>query len=768
MFERRIKSLLLTLAGFTLLLLLRAGWLQVVQGADYERRATETGRRSSYLETLRGNIVDFKGRIVAEDVACIDAAVDYRAINLDDKESQEWLRKQAIARVSARGALKGNKDQRTKLVDQEVEQIKQDLAVMWGTLAKVSGKTPEEIEAIKQSIKDRVTMRQRYVFYKRFEEAKAKRENQHHEPAPAWYRWLVDDSEPAAPKAEDFKLSVVVAEQTETHPILHAIDNEAYIALDKLRERCPGLELKKGIRRNYPFADVGCHVIGHMAPVTKEEIKKDTNLDEGKKYFSNDYIGRGGLEGLAEKILRGSRGRIVKVAGRDTVLETVDPKRGEDVQITLDMDLQMRIQEAFLRYEETDDKNNPGHDLRVQQMKFHEMHGAAIVIDVPTGQVRALVSYPTYDLNQFDLKYSELVKDQINQPLLNRATQAALEPGSTVKPLVGLSAITAGLARPDETVECTGYLVIDGRTRKEGRCWVASKFGHILTSVAHHPIPSKAPHPTGFLTFADALERSCNVFFETMADRLKMEGLNHWMSEFGLGRLTEIGIAEAAGRIPGQRTVPNWRSATWFSGIGQAEVNATPIQMANVAATIARRGIWIRPHLLVSESAEVEHRDLHLNPQAIEMAHQGMINVVNSLGGTGTILHRDDILIAGKTGTAQAAKFNILKTDDHGKPLRDENNHIIREYFDPSTPDAPNRKMPWYRGAGNSGSELGHAWFIGFAPARDPKIAFAVLVEYGGSGGKDAGPVAQAILEACIEHGYLSTSAKPHPTDAGE
>jgi penicillin-binding protein 2 len=198
------------------------------------------------------------------------------------------------------------------------------------------------------------------------------------------------------------------------------------------------------------------------------------------------------------------------------------------------------------------------------------------------------------------------------------------------------------------------------------------------------------------------------------------------------------------------------RSDTWFSGIGQSQVLATPLQMANVAATIARRGVWIRPHLLVDESRDVARRDLRLNPAALDACLTGMINVVNSPAGTGTILHRDDFLVAAKTGTAQAAKFNLLKYDENGKPARDEKGRLEREFFEPSTPEAPNRKMPWYRGAGNSGKELGHAWFIGFAPAVNPKIAFAVLVEYGGSGGKDAGPVAQAILDACLEHGYLA------------
>jgi penicillin-binding protein 2 len=759
MFERRIKILLGILAGFTLMLIMRAGWLQIVQGSDYDRKAADAGRRPSYLETFRGRILDFKGRVVAEDAPCIDAAVDYRAIDPDAKESQEWLAIQARKRLVDRGILKGDRNDRTRLIDGEIERVKADLQFMWTAMARVSNQKLDDIEQVKESIKRRVRMRQRYISYKKYEAAKARHDNEKREPSPAWYKWLVDDTQTTGPQVDSF--NVLVAEQTETHAILHAIDNDTYVALDKLRERCPGLELKKGIRRNYPFQDVACHVIGQLSPVMREDLEKDPNLDkdESKKYFYNDYIGRSGIERLGERMLRGSRGTQIRQAGSDAVRESTPAKPGDDLTITLDMDLQMRIQEAFMRYEETGDKTNPGHDLRVQQMKIHEMHGAAVVIDVATGQVRAMVSYPTYDLNQFDSIYAQLLRDAKNQPLLNRATQSTLEPGSTVKPLVGLSAITAGLARPDDTVECTGYLVIDGRVRREGRCWVASKFGKILgeAGVAHHPIPSSAPHPTGFLTFADALERSCNVFFETMADRLKIDGLNHWMHEFGLGRITGIGIAEREGRVPGDVPVQYARSTTWFSGIGQAQVLATPLQMANVAATIARRGVWVRPHLLATESPDVERRDLHLNPQALDEAVEGMINVVTGPAGTGKIKVPAGLQVAGKTGTAQAARFTIRKLDDKGQPYKTEDNKWARDYFEPSTPEAPNPDMPWYRGSGNSGTDLGHAWFIGFAPAHNPTLAFAVLVEYGGAGGKDAGPVASAILEACVEHGYLST-----------
>ncbi len=760
MFERRLKVLLGFIFFTTFILVLRAGWLQIVQGSEYARRAIDAGRHTTPIETSRGTLVDFRDRVIAIDAPCIDACVDYRALNPDSKEAQDWLRLQAKARLVARGALKGVKDERQQIIEVEYLEVRKDLKAMWARLAEVSNHSAEEIEEVRLAIIRRVEMRRRYVWYKKFEEAKERAANK--APAPSWYKWLIDDTQ-SVPELDSFK--VTVSEQTETHVILKAIDNDAYTALDKLRERWPWLELKKSTHRFYPFNDIACHVIGNLAPVMKEDLEKNANVlamagDDSRKYFYNDSIGRSGLERLCEPELRGSRGSMVRQVGREGVVETIAPTPGKDVRITIDMDLQMRIQEAFLRYKEQDDPQRPGADLRVKEIPVHEMHGAAVVIDVPTGEVRAMVSYPTFDLNQFDALYAQLAKDGLNQPLLNRATQSALEPGSTVKPMVGLAAITSGVAHVDDTVECTGYLVIDGRVIKTGgKCWVASKFGHLIPSVAHHPIPSRAPHPTGFLTFTDALERSCNVFFETMAHRLGFERLGQWFRKFGLGEFTEIGIPEVRGRVPGDVTVPNPLSATWFSGIGQSQVLATPIQMANVAATIARRGIFVRPHLRVSETAEVERRDLQLDPRAVQAAIEGMIRVVNSPAGTGTILHRDDMLVAAKTGTAQAAMFNVIVRDAEGKPERDESGRIKRTFFKPSTADQPNPAMPWYRGSGNSGSDLGHAWFIGFAPARDPKIAFAVMVEYGGSGGRDAGPVAQAILEACIEHGYLPSSA---------
>jgi penicillin-binding protein 2 len=285
----------------------------------------------------------------------------------------------------------------------------------------------------------------------------------------------------------------------------------------------------------------------------------------------------------------------------------------------------------------------------------------------------------------------------------------------------------------------------------------------------HHQIPWQAPHPTGFLSFDEALQRSCNVFFETLGDRLGIERLSEGMSKMGLGRITGIGIPEATGRLPRDMRGPSWRrrAASWFSAIGQDQVAATPIQMANVAATVARNGIWVRPHLLVDSSmrptspdAPPDVVDLHLPPEALRLARLGMTKVVNSLAGTGTVLHRDDVVIAGKTGSAQAAKYSIPMRDENGRAILDEKGRPRRQFLTPSSPEHPNPLAPWYLGTGKEGQDLTHAWFIGFAPADHPQIAFCVLVEYGGSGGIAAGPIARDIIEACVQHGYLKLDKK--------
>jgi penicillin-binding protein 2 len=784
MFERRVKIFLMILAAGMVVLLARAMQVQVLERSTWANAAVQLMSDEELIATTRGRLLDRKGRELAVDRPCIDACVDYRAIGTEP--DPDWLKDTAVRRLRNRMGSDyrlAPRAQQLDMIEAEKLAVKADLERMWDTLARLGGVSRDEIFETRMSIISKIQYRRRIVWYMKYQSAVSDQEGKG--PSPWYQRWLLDDSA-QVPQVDQF--AITVAEQTQSHVILPAISNEVNNFLGKNLEKFPGLELKPSVHRDYPFGDAAAHVIGRLGKVMKEDLVDSTTrpIDPLRDYWRNDLIGRTGLEALCEPLLRGTRGRIERNAAERTVVSNTAPIPGKDVSTTIDIKLQQEIQQIFTQVEIT---SNAG--VVPAWKDYVPMPGAAVVLDVPTNQVLAMVSYPSYDLREFDSLYPTLVKDDINRPLMNRATQFALEPGSTVKPIVGLGAITQGVFGVNDTIECTGYLRLPNSKGEIvqyniGRCWVASNFGETLKnlgmSVAHHPIPTQAPHPTGFLTFGDAEERSCNVFFETLADRLGANGLHHWFDRFGLGRITGLGIPEFAGRIPGDplysMPAEMRRSATWFSGIGQSQVLATPIQMANVAAVLARNGVWMKPRLVPAGTDIDPARtpgpdvvDLHLNPAALAEARDGMIRVVNSVAGTGTSLHRTDILVAGKTGSAQAAPLRVVQRDELGeviqKPVKlsvkGEDGKITLkdgmindlEKLKLGTHASPNPKAPWYRGTGANEDKISHAWFIGYAPANNPKIAFAVMVEYGGGGGATAGYVAKHMLDACIAEGYL-------------
>jgi penicillin-binding protein 2 len=748
MYERRLKIFFGILIAVTLGLLLRAGHVQIVASEKLREKAEESLRRTRYLDTARGAIRDFKGRVLAVDQACMVAAVEYRAV----ERNEAWMKERAIARLGSAYRRAGRQQRQARLEEEKVR-LNADLDEMWRVLAQVGGKSREEMEEIQFSIRQRVEQQKRYLWYRRFREAVRRKPSADED---RWFgEWLAGGD--SAPQLDNF--SVEVSEESEAHVVLGSISTETHNWLRKQLDRFPGLVLRPSKHREYPMGELACHVLGRLSLVSREDVKNDPNLgDDLRNYRFADLVGRMGVEALCEQALRGTRGRVVRSGGDDRLIEETQPVAGRDVTLTIDSDLQGRIEKAFQNVQLVDNKGNA-------KEPPHEMHGAAVVIDVPTGQVRALVSCPTYDVNTLDETYATLVQDDFRRPLLNRATQVPVEPGSTVKPMVGLGAITDGIWRLDQKVECTGYLYANGKRVNGGRCWTAGLADSLNLGegmAGHHQMPYGAEHPDGFLTFPEALERSCNIFFETVGGRLQIGGLARWYDAFGLGRKTGIGIAENGGRIPDPEYIPRQelQSVTYFSAIGQTQVAATPIQMANMVATIARNGIWMRPRLLLDMAdarpatqtgdSIPDRVDLHLSPAALAAAREGMTKVVNSRAGTGRSIQRTDMLVAGKTGTAQGVK--LARHDKDGKVER-ENGHAV--LYEPSVwPEKYRADSAWYR------MEAGtlrphHAWFIGFAPARNPQIAFAVLMQYGDSGGTDAGPIARMVLDACVAHGYL-------------
>jgi penicillin-binding protein 2 len=812
MFERRLKTLMAVLALIIFALVVRAAYVQIFCGRTWQDEAARTARRERLTETTRGSILDVLDRPIAQDIPCIDACVDYHVIVAEP--DAKWVHDLAVKRVHALRAadrLGATQPDRREQVRAEERRISQQIAEMWHALATVSKLGDDRIDEIRQSIVQRVAQRRDSVGRHRQAQNAAKQSSIH-----SWFgRLLGSDS-----TADADKLAPVIADEDQSYPILRAIDEKVYNELGKNVERYPGLTLRPAIERKYPFGDAACHLIGRLANVTRADIDSANVGNALRDYEYNDLVGGAGLESLCEPLLRGTRGRVetqVDATADDSEARPgphearTEPIPGADVHSTIDMDLQKEIQQAFDHVLLREDPDQP-------ELTSVPMHGAAVVIDIPTGEVRALVSVPGYDLNAYNENYDLMQSDELNLPLMNRATQALLEPGSTVKPMVGIGAITQGLFTIDSRIHCTGYLVIGGKKMPTGRCWTASMYAsHPDAVIDGHKIPTQSPHPTGDLCFSDALERSCNVFFENFADRLGIDGLSRWYMTFGIGRSSGIGIAESLGRLPSRMPagVPEWvvKDTTWFAGIGQGSVWATPLEMANVAATIARDGIWLRPRLIKdSDTAQLRQAlklaspesldlniladpesaraiaamswkdvpdriDLHLSREALAAARLGMLRVVNSPGGTGRAPSLDSntkgfpggeffdrLIVAGKTGTAQASPLRPYKRDpatgklmldDHGRPIHDTE-------LTPSTFGHINPQAPWYFAFGvraDKSPVLNHSWFIGFAPADHPRIAFAVMVQYGGPGNVAAGSVARELLAACVKHDYVPLDA---------
>jgi len=345
-------------------------------------------------------------------------------------------------------------------------------------------------------------------------------------------------------------------------------------------------------------------------------------------------------------------------------------------------------------------------DVRLQQAASEALGdrtGAVVVLDVKSGEVLALLSKPGFEPNRFisgleTEQWQEWVNDP-QHPLINRAIQAAYPPASTFKLLVGLAALQAGTPLAHKSTQCPGYVELGDR---KYRCW--KRRGH--DQVDLHK----------------AVVESCDVYFYELGDQLGMPGISEAALEWGFGEATGIDIGpEAVGKVPltgSRRGAQRWyRGDTMITAIGQGSITATPMQLARFVAAIANGGSLLRPILLAGQPAEIE-RQIDVKPEQLQEIRSAMRDVVASVHGTAhSAMGRLAWTSAGKTGTAQvvgeAQDDEVVASD---KPQ-------LRKHKD-------------------------HAWFVGYAPYENPRIAFAVFVEHGGHGGSAAAPVAAAVVRA--------------------
>ncbi|MGD8824493.1 MAG: penicillin-binding protein 2 [Myxococcales bacterium] len=483
-----------------------------------------------------------------------------------------------------------------------------------------------------------------------------------------------------------------------THQIelFRDIERDQLAALETHLAELPGLDIVTVPLRDYPYATLGAHLIGYLNEVNEQDIER---ASDSHAYRPGDRIGRNGLEKRYESLLRGSRGfRRVVVDARGHALEGARPDSldvqmlqkpvpGHDLQLTLDMRLMEAFDRAFRPYPS----------------------GAAVVVDIHTGAVRALYSKPVYDPNEMSsglstARYAELTNDPF-RPLIDKTIYETYFPGSTFKVVTALAALEDDVVDPMQRVECVGFLKIG---RQKFRC-----------NKRH-----------GWVDLYEAIVQSCNVYFWELAEEVGIERINRVARALGFGERTGIGVnSEAKGFLATRKWYEEHYGAfrigyTLNTAIGQGNTRVTVLQLAMAYAAIANGGTLYVPQVLqnvkapdgsLSETFQPRvKRDVRIASEHLAFIRRALVDVVQKEGGTAYRARNEDgIRIGGKTGTAQV---------------------VSRRGRNDQSSNA------WYL-------DRSHGWFAGFAPAEDPQVAFAVLVEHGGSGGASAAPIATSVMQ---------------------
>ncbi|MBV51621.1 MAG: penicillin-binding protein 2 [Nitrospinae bacterium] len=473
----------------------------------------------------------------------------------------------------------------------------------------------------------------------------------------------------------------------------------AYVEENKMR--LPGIHIKVEPLRSYVYKDLAAHILGYLGEVSKEKLKNSAY----SKYALGDMIGRNGLEDIYEFNLKGEKGFKeveVDVSGRELkTLRKLSPESGDSLVLTLDVRVQKKLEEWM----DEISKEDP-------------VEGSVVVMKVQTGEIIAMVSKPSFDPNLFAAgisrtKWNGLLRDG-KHPLQNRAIDGQYPPGSTYKLVTAYAALAENLIDPESTIFCPGHFRL-GRGRY--RCW--KKRGH------------------GAVNLHDALVQSCDVYFYTLGYRLGVDNLAKYAKKLGLGARTGVRLnGEKPGLVPSIQWKKKARNKPWFPGetisasIGQGYNLVTPLQNASMVSTVANGGLLVKPYLVKktedSEGKVIQEffpeivRNVEFDPEILKHLKEGLRGVVNEPRGTGRRARLKNIVVSGKTGTAQVVR---MKDSDKINP-EDETPYLFRD----------------------------HAWFVAFAPYEKPEVAVSVIIEHGGHGGATAAPIARKVLESYFTH----------------
>ena len=498
-----------------------------------------------------------------------------------------------------------------------------------------------------------------------------------------------------------FKRLLEESKNFESLPLRTRLSDEEVARFAVNRYRFPGVEIKARLFRQYPFGETASHLIGYIGRINDRDVKRIEDWDETANYKGSDYIGKVGVEMSYERELHGTTGveEVEVDAGGRAVrtLSRTPPTSGNNLRLALDIRLQQAAERAF-----------------------GDRRGALVALEPATGEVLALVSKPGFDPNLFVDGIDPVSWEQLNEspdkPLLNRPLRGAYPPGSTIKPFLGLAALTSGKRTATQTIFDPGYYQIAGST---------------------HRFRDDKPGGHGYVDMVRSIVVSCDTYYYMLAGDTDIDDTHAFLTQFGFGKETGIDIE---GELPGVLPSREWKRERfsgknyreehrkWYlgdsisAGIGQGYNAFTPMQQAQAIAIFANDGVAFQPHVVKSieniRTGEIRQiapqlsHTLTAKPEHVAVIKTALAGVPRE--GTSARAFVDaKYASGGKTGTAQ---LYSLKGEKYTAGRIDER---LRD----------------------------HAWYIAYAPVDHPKIALAVLVENGGFGAQAAAPIARAVFD---------------------
>jgi len=690
MFERRLKFLLIVFACPTIVFVVRLAELQWLR-ADTYRALTEQALRlrSRELPCLRGHITDRNHRLLAYDAPLWDIAVHYSVIawRFGGLEPDSSAAKPLFRSLGIKPAKERQRVQES-----------------WQAIVDLTGVDVEELQQKCHRVISEVTRIKRYVEQKR-------------------------------------GVDTTIHEEVTVHPVVKGLNQDQQVAARIRLASYPWIEVLPSQTRQYEGGSAFGRILGTLNEVDLDTIQNDpAREDQLSRYKPGDLRGITGAEAMGERWLettgnrwlRGRRGRMLIDATGQTVETPDKPQDGKTLRLTIDWTLQQALYNRLAAVIESH-PISPG--------------GAAVILDIPSREVLAMVSYPSFDPN---LSYAERVRlnedDPLRQPFVFRTVAKHYHPGSTVKPAILAAALADGTVSTHTRITCEKYLFAEQRDR--------------FTCTGYH----------GLVGPVFSVQHSCNIFYYKIGEQMGIPRLAHWLRLFGLGKSCETGLpGETSGNLPTGVQSGSGRGFARSMAIGQWNLQLTPIQAANMTATVAS-GIHRPVTLWADDPRPRPSTRLPIPEEAWRIVRRGMYAAVNEPGGTAftkpdferATLEDDEYVLLGKTGTASTGartyeRLYVLRLpDDTTQEIwAPHRRAALREY-----PNAEVINVEAYRKWPVGEKDPTDAWFIGYLTARSRytkpvndnglNVAIAVVIEYGGHGGDVAGPVARDMLRSVL------------------